>query len=68
MNKYSLDRGFGRCIVLKKFGVSLRKYGNRTNDRIVVPAPGPGIALSYTFNRIRELPELASEYLSLIHI
>jgi hypothetical protein len=42
MNKYSLDRGFGRCIVLKKFGVSLRKYPNRTNDRIVAPTPQPG--------------------------
>lgn len=25
MNKYSLDRGFGRCIVLKKYGISLKK-------------------------------------------
>jgi hypothetical protein len=25
MNKASLDRGFGRCIVLKKYGVSLKK-------------------------------------------
>ncbi|GAX73919.1 hypothetical protein CEUSTIGMA_g1369.t1 [Chlamydomonas eustigma] len=42
MNKYSLDRGFGRCIVTKKYGVSLRKYGNRTFDRIVAPNPAPG--------------------------
>ena len=42
MNKYSMDRGFGRCIVLKKYGVSLKKYGNRTNDRIVAPQPAPG--------------------------
>ena len=42
MNKYSLDRGFGRCIVLKKSGVSLRKYPNRTNDRIVAPTIQPG--------------------------
>jgi hypothetical protein len=28
MNKYSLDRGFGRCIVLKKYGTNLRKYVN----------------------------------------
>ncbi|GFR49601.1 hypothetical protein Agub_g11671, partial [Astrephomene gubernaculifera] len=42
MNKYSLDRGFGRCIVLKKYGVSLRKYANRSSDRIVAPLPLPG--------------------------
>ncbi|PNW76230.1 hypothetical protein CHLRE_12g542800v5 [Chlamydomonas reinhardtii] len=42
MNKYSLDRGFGRCIVLKKYGASLRKYANRASDRIVAPLPLPG--------------------------
>jgi DNA-directed RNA polymerase beta subunit len=45
MNKYSMDRGFGRCIVTKKYGVSLRKYGNRTSDRIVAPNPAPGEGL-----------------------
>jgi hypothetical protein len=30
MNKASLDRGFGRCIVLRKYGTSLKKYPNRT--------------------------------------
>jgi hypothetical protein len=42
MNKYSLDRGFGRCIVIKKYGVTLKKYANRAADRIVAPAPLPG--------------------------
>ncbi|XP_024537767.1 DNA-directed RNA polymerase III subunit 2 isoform X1 [Selaginella moellendorffii] len=37
MNKASLDRGFGRCIVLKKFSCLVRKYENRTMDRIVAP-------------------------------
>lgn len=30
MNKASLDRGFGRCLVLRKYGTSLKKYANRT--------------------------------------
>ena len=30
MNRASLDRGFGRCIVLRKYGTSLKKYANRT--------------------------------------
>ncbi|CAK9196787.1 unnamed protein product [Sphagnum troendelagicum] len=37
MNKASLDRGFGRCIVLKKSVTALKKYNNRTADRIVAP-------------------------------
>ena len=37
MNRASLDRGFGRCIVLRKYGVQIKKYSNRTMDRIVPP-------------------------------
>ena len=39
MNRSSLDRGFGRCIVLRKYGVQVKKYANRTMDRIVGPNP-----------------------------
>ena len=42
MNKASLDRGFGRCVVLRKYGTNLRKYANRTQDRITRPA-GPSL-------------------------
>ncbi|MCO5550846.1 hypothetical protein L7F22_004339 [Adiantum nelumboides] len=37
MNKSSLDRGFGRCIVMKKSSALIKKYTNRTSDRIVAP-------------------------------
>eukprot|EP00249_Psilotum_nudum_P005862 c19287_g1_i1 orf=267-2693(+) len=37
MNKSSLDRGFGRCIVMKKYSAVVKKYQNRTSDRIVAP-------------------------------
>ncbi|GJM89953.1 hypothetical protein PR202_ga06184 [Eleusine coracana subsp. coracana] len=37
MNKSSLDRGFGRCIALKKYTVKEEKYGNGVSDRIVRP-------------------------------
>lgn len=30
LNKYSLDRGFGRCIVLKKKTEIVKKYVNQT--------------------------------------
>ncbi|MED6179430.1 DNA-directed RNA polymerase III subunit 2 [Stylosanthes scabra] len=37
MNKASLDRGFGRCIVMKKYNVICQKYANGTSDRILRP-------------------------------
>ncbi|KAK1273848.1 DNA-directed RNA polymerase II subunit RPB2 [Acorus gramineus] len=37
MNKSSLDRGFGRCIVMKKYSVKQETYQNNTSDRIVRP-------------------------------
>ena len=38
VNKASLDRGFGRCTVLRKYGTTIKRYSNRTSDRIVPPA------------------------------
>ncbi|KAJ8774049.1 hypothetical protein K2173_009480 [Erythroxylum novogranatense] len=37
MNKASLDRGFGRCIVLKKYSAVNQKYDNGASDRILRP-------------------------------
>ncbi|XP_027936252.1 DNA-directed RNA polymerase III subunit 2-like [Vigna unguiculata] len=37
MNKASLDRGFGRCLVMKKHNAVIQKYGNNTSDRILRP-------------------------------
>jgi DNA-directed RNA polymerase III subunit RPC2 len=45
----SLDRGFGRCMVLRAHKAVIRKYPNRTSDRIVAPpAPAPGQAHTHT--------------------
>ena len=38
MNKASLDRGFGRCILMRKYTTMVRRYPNQTYDRIVAPA------------------------------
>ncbi|KAM3288857.1 hypothetical protein P3S67_022287 [Capsicum chacoense] len=35
MNKSSLDRGFGRCIVMKKYASICQTYENGTSDRII---------------------------------
>jgi DNA-directed RNA polymerase III subunit RPC2 len=39
MNKSSLDRGFGRCIVHHTYKATLKKYSNRATDRVVAPMP-----------------------------
>ncbi|GFQ07093.1 DNA-directed RNA polymerase iii subunit rpc2 [Phtheirospermum japonicum] len=37
MNKSSLDRGFGRCIVMKKMTAIIQTYENNTSDRLIRP-------------------------------
>ncbi|KAJ2886155.1 DNA-directed RNA polymerase III complex subunit Rpc2 [Coemansia aciculifera] len=37
INKSSLDRGFGRCQVMRKFTAIVRKYANGTYDRVLGP-------------------------------
>lgn len=37
MNKGSLDRGFGRCFVFRKFQTSITRYSNGTSERTVPP-------------------------------
>ena len=37
LNKASLDRGFGRCLVYRKQNCSLKRYANGTFDRIMGP-------------------------------
>lgn len=37
LNKASLDRGFGRCMVFKKYQTMIKKYSNGSYDRIVGP-------------------------------
>lgn len=41
LNKASLDRGFGRCQVMKKFSTTLKKYGNGKYDRVIPATPDP---------------------------
>ena len=42
LNKASIDRGFGRCMVLKKQQTSVRRYQNGTMDRTCA-APDPSV-------------------------
>lgn len=39
VNKASLDRGYARCWLMRKYSTSMRKYPNQTSDQIVGPPP-----------------------------
>ncbi|KAF8981110.1 DNA-directed RNA polymerase III core subunit ret1 [Haplosporangium bisporale] len=41
LNKASLDRGYGRCQVLRKYATLLRQYPNNTYDRLADPPVHP---------------------------
>lgn len=60
LNKASLDRGFGRCIVLKKNVTSVKRYPNQTVDRIVAPPDEALAALAYTAEEMAADPKKAS--------
>jgi len=38
LNKASIDRGFGRCQVMRKMGTTLKRYANGTYDIMGLPA------------------------------
>lgn len=38
LNKGSIDRGYGRCLVYKNTKTTIKRYANRTSDRIMGPA------------------------------
>ena len=37
LNKASLDRGFGRCLVYRKQSCVLKRYANQTFDKVMGP-------------------------------
>ncbi len=37
VNKSSIDRGFGRCVIHKKQVVSLKRYSNQSFDKVMGP-------------------------------
>lgn len=43
VNKASMDRGYGRCFVMRKHQTTIRRYPNGTHDRLVAP-PDPKTA------------------------
>ena len=45
LNKASVDRGFGRCQLFRKWATTLRKYPNGTEDRVGDPVKENGVAV-----------------------
>ncbi|KAI8622243.1 hypothetical protein BC830DRAFT_1163145 [Chytriomyces sp. MP71] len=41
LNKCSLDRGFARCQVMRKYSAMVKSYPNRTYDRLMMPPDPP---------------------------
>lgn len=41
LNKASLDRGFGRCLIYRKQSCTMKRYANQTYDRIMGPHRDP---------------------------
>ncbi|CAM9294718.1 unnamed protein product [Chrysoparadoxa australica] len=62
LNRGSLDRGYGRCMVLRKHQISNRKYANGTQDTIKCP-PDPDVEKT-SFPRGRADPRFR-KYLAL---
>lgn len=57
LNQASLDRGFGRCMVMRKNATQIRKYSNQTYDRIVGPPEADSAVSSYQQARMSALDE-----------
>ena len=54
LNKASVDRGFGRCQVMKKTAVQLRTYANGSHDRIGDIPKGPDGQVPYKFEVLED--------------
>ncbi|EAS30807.1 DNA-directed RNA polymerase III polypeptide [Coccidioides immitis RS] len=45
LNKGSVDRGFGRCQVFRKYSANLKSYSNGTKDRLLGPDRQDGVPI-----------------------
>lgn len=65
LNKASLDRGFGRCIVFRKLQAMVKKYPNGTFDRIVGPPDFESVLSTATGGTAAALGYRNAKYASL---
>jgi DNA-directed RNA polymerase III subunit RPC2 len=60
LNKASIDRGFGRCMVHKKQVISLKRYTNQSFDKIMGPRLDPNTRKPIWRDEILDLDGIAS--------
>jgi DNA-directed RNA polymerase III subunit RPC2 len=60
VNKSSIDRGYGRCFVMRKHQTTVRKYTNGTHDRLAGP-PDPETATGLVAARAQRLAHIDSD-------
>jgi len=58
LNKASLDRGFMRCLVMRKHQAAIKRYANSTSDRSVGPPPVSNFAKGENDTRYRRFAAL----------
>ena len=60
LNKASIDRGFGRCMVHKKQVISLKRYTNQSYDKIMGPKLDPNTRKPIWRDELLDLDGIAS--------
>lgn len=58
LNKASLDRGFMRCLVMRKHQASIKRYANSTSDRSLGPPPVENFVQGANDSRYRRFAAL----------
>ncbi|KAG5440448.1 hypothetical protein PCK2_000476, partial [Pneumocystis canis] len=54
LNKASIDRGFGRCQVMRKYATTIKRYANGTYDRLEDPGKGENGQLAWKYETLEE--------------
>ncbi|KAJ8601877.1 hypothetical protein CTAYLR_002701 [Chrysophaeum taylorii] len=61
LNKASLDRGFMRCLVMRKHQTSIKRYANNTSDRTLRPPPAANFTQGENDSRYRRFAALGHD-------
>merc|ERR1719232_2288294 len=60
LNRASLDRGYGRCLVYRNQKAVMKRYANQTSDRILGPLVDPTTKQQIDRHQILDLDGIAS--------
>ncbi|KAG4304684.1 hypothetical protein PORY_001737 [Pneumocystis oryctolagi] len=54
LNKASIDRGFGRCQVMRKYATTIKRYANGAYDRLEEPNKGENGQVAWKYEALEE--------------